>query len=233
LPEAKLIGDLIRHADSRVASMVTQQTQSPQSFLPAPGASLVQLAQAACHCQACDLCQNATQTVFGEGPPHARILFVGEQPGDMEDQTGKPFVGPAGQLLNQALADAGILRSEIYVTNAVKHFRFEERGKRRVHKKPRGLHISACRPWLEAEIDNINPEIIVCLGATAAQSLLGRDVRILTERGLWLENRWAKRLIVTVHPSALLRVPDPARRQTEYLHFVDDLKLIKHHSPLT
>lgn len=224
MPETKIMGDLIRNAHTRVDSMVKKQPTSARPFVP-DAASLKQLATAARSCEGCELFRNATQ-IFGEGPAAARFLFVGEQPGDQEDLAGKPFVGPAGKLFDQALAEAGIERSEVYITNAVKHFYFEERGKRRIHKTPRGTHISACRPWLEAEIENVKPEVIVCLGSTAAQSLLGRDVRVLRDRGQWLENRWAARLLVTIHPSAILRMTDPQSHREEYARFVGDLKLV-------
>ncbi len=220
LPEAKLINNLLQQADSRVLAMIKKQPTSAKPFVPATGS----LAEAAHHCQGCELYRPATQTVFGEGPLDAKIVLVGEQPGDQEDLAGKPFVGPAGQLLDQALQDAGIDRQAVYVTNAVKHFRFEPRGKVRLHKRPSGGHISACRPWLEAELSRIQPETIVCLGATAAQSLLGRDVRVLRERGKWFDTPWAKRLLVTIHPSALLRLPDPAAYEGEYARFVQDLR---------
>jgi len=170
---------------------------------------------------------NATQTVFGEGPSTARFLIIGEQPGDQEDLVGKPFVGPAGRILDKALIEAGIDRGEVYVTNAVKHFYFEERGKRRIHKTPRATHISACRPWLEAEIADVNPEAIVCLGSTAARSLLGPDVRVLRDRGKWLDNRSARRILVTIHPSAILRMIDPQAHKDEYNRFVADLKRLQ------
>ncbi len=224
LPEAQLIGELTRTAATRVSSMMTSQPASAKPFVPAQRALPV-LREAALSCQGCELYQHASQTVFGEGPSAAPLMLVGEQPGDQEDLTGQPFAGPAGQLLNRALQDAGIDRAQTYITNAVKHFHFEERGKRRIHKKPRGTHISACRPWLEAEIETVRPRVIVCLGATAAQSLLGREVRVLSERGQWLDNRWAAKLLVTVHPSALLRLPDRDAQEREYAKFVADLEL--------
>ena len=223
LPEAKLITSLLNHADERVIAMVKKQPPSARPFVP-EHATLPQLAAAAKGCQGCELYLHATQTVFGEGPKTARLMLVGEQPGDQEDQAGAPFVGPAGRILNQALIDAGIHRDDVYVTNAVKHFRFEERGKRRIHKKPSGQNISACRPWLEAEIEHVKPSAIICLGATAAQSLVGRDVRIQQDRGKWISTQLADRLMVTVHPSALLRLPDPANYDEEYARFVNDLK---------
>jgi uracil-DNA glycosylase len=178
-------------------------------------------------CRGCDLYARATRAVFGEGPNSAGIVFIGEQPGDEEDRQGHPFVGPSGKLLDRALVEAGIDRSEVYVTNAVKHFKFEERGKRRIHKKPNGIEIRACRPWLEAEINLIQPEIIVCLGATAAQSIFGSTYRLTKERGLFVRNSWAPHATSTVHPSAILRAPDEEQRHTEYAQFVADLKKVE------
>ena len=225
LPEARIIGRLVQNAGGRVGSMVRNQKPSAAAFIPAD-ATLDGLRQAARGCEGCELYHAATQTVFGEGPGHAPMMLVGEQPGDHEDREGHPFVGPAGEILDRALLDAGLDRSQIYVTNAVKHFHFEERGKRRTHQKPRGAHISACRPWLEQEILCVRPHVIVCMGATAAQSLVGRDVRVMTERGKWLDNNWAERLMITLHPSALLRCPP--EQQDEYYHgFVDDLRFAR------
>jgi len=206
--------------------MVKKQPLSAKPFVP-ERASLPELAAAARNCEGCELYRNATQTVFGEGPSTARFLIIGEQPGDQEDLVGKPFVGPAGRILDKALIEAGIDRGEVYVTNAVKHFYFEERGKRRIHKTPRATHISACRPWLEAEIADVNPEAIVCLGSTAARSLLGPDVRVLRDRGKWLDNRSARRILVTIHPSAILRMIDPQAHKDEYNRFVADLKRLQ------
>jgi len=169
----------------------------------------------------------ATQAVFGEGPAKARIMMVGEQPGNEEDLQGHPFVGPAGKLFDRALEDAGIQRSEVYVTNAVKHFKFEERGKRRLHKKPRVSEIKACRPWLEEEVDRVHPEIIVCLGAVAAQSILGNAFRLTQERGKFVEHPWAQRVTATVHPSAILRAPDKEQRHLAYRAFVRDLQRVR------
>src|ERR1700728_1973957 len=175
-------------------------------------------------CRGCDLYACATQAVFGEGPNSAEIVFIGEQPGDEEDRQGHPFVGPSGKLLDRGLEEAGIDRSQVYVTNAVKHFKFEERGKRRIHKKPNSVEIRACRPWLEAEINLIQPRIIVCLGATAAESLFGSAYRVTKARGLFVENSWAPHVTSTVHPSSILRAPDEQQRHVEYQKFVDDLK---------
>lgn len=185
---------------------------------------LKKLRTAASTCEGCDLYRHATQVVFGEGPPDAKVVMVGEQPGDEEDKKGHPFVGPSGRLLSKAMHEAGLDREKIYVTNAVKHFKFLERGKRRIHAKPNGVEISACRPWLEAELASIEPELVVCLGATAAQSLMGRDFRITAERGKFFPHRWAKELVATVHPSAVLRMPE--RYDEEYELFLRDLQLI-------
>jgi uracil-DNA glycosylase len=191
-----------------------------------PHASLKELQAEARDCRACDLWKRATQTVFGEGPPNAKIILIGEQPGNQEDLEGIPFVGPAGRLLDEALAEAGIDRKKVYVTNAVKHFKWEPRGKRRIHKKPSAAEIAACRPWLDAEIAALRPKIIVCLGATAAQSLLGRDFRVTQHRGEFLKSPLARVVMATVHPSSILRAPDEKSRQTEMQHFITDLKKI-------
>jgi DNA polymerase len=164
--------------------------------------------------------------VFGEGAAHARILFIGEQPGDREDLRGRPFVGPAGRLFDYALQQARIDRDSVYVTNAVKHFKFEPRGKRRIHKKPNSIEITACRPWLEAEIESTQPDIIVCLGATAAQALLGRDFRVSKSRGQLLRSSLAPHVMATVHPSSLLRAPDEESRRTGLRQFVEDLRKV-------
>ncbi len=177
-------------------------------------------------CRACDLWKRGTQTVFGEGSPHARVIFVGEQPGDKEDLQGKPFVGPAGALLDKALDEAGIDRKETYVTNAVKHFKWEPRGKRRIHKKPNSLEIAACRAWLDVEIELVKPEVIVCLGATAAQALLGRAFRVTKQRGQLLPFDAAPHVLATVHPSSILRAPDDETRHREFLLFVEDLRVV-------
>jgi DNA polymerase len=165
--------------------------------------------------------------VFGEGPLKARIVLVGEQPGDEEDRQGLPFVGPAGKLLNKALEEAGIERSDVYVTNAVKHFKFEERGKRRIHKKPRVSEIKACNPWLKAEISLVKPEVIVCLGATATLALLGPKYRLTQERGKFVEHPRGPHVTATIHPAAVLRAPDVEQRHEEYRKFVDDLKSVR------
>ncbi len=198
---------------------------SAADFLPRRR-TLPALVKAAAHCEGCPLFAHATQTVFGEGPADARIIMVGEQPGDREDVEGKPFVGPAGLLLDRALAEAKIDRSAVYVTNAVKHFKWTPRGKRRLHAKPTAREMNACRPWLEAELETIEPEVLVCLGATAAQSLLGRGFRITKQHGAWVESNWARWTMATYHPSALLRAPDEDARRLMYGEFVDDLRVI-------
>jgi len=177
------------------------------------------------NCRACDLYRHATQTVFGEGPAKATLMLIGEQPGDAEDLSGHPFVGPAGQLLDRALADAGIDRRAVYLTNAVKHFKFEPRGKRRIHKKPRASEIAACRPWLDAEIALVKPRVIVCLGATAAQALLGKSFKVTAHRGVFVPSPLAPRVLATVHPSSILRAPDEEARRTEMRRFVSDLRV--------
>ena len=177
-------------------------------------------------CKACDLWKNATQTVFGEGPTRATIMLVGEQPGDQEDRLGHPFVGPAGNILDKALAEAGIHRDCVYVTNVVKHFKWEatSRGKRRIHKKPRGSEIEACRPWLEAELRTVQPRVLVALGATAAQALFGRTFRVTQQRGKVIASPLAPFAMATVHPSSILRAPDDGSRHEQMRMFVSDLK---------
>jgi DNA polymerase len=177
-------------------------------------------------CRDCDLWRHGTQTVFGEGAKHARIMFVGEQPGDREDQEGRPFVGPAGALLDKALLEAGIDRKQTYVTNAVKHFKWEPRGKRRIHKKPNSIEIAACRQWLDAEMELVRPELIVCLGATAAQALLGRAFRVTKQRGQLLQFADGSKILATVHPSSILRAPDEETRHQDFGKFVSDLRVV-------
>src|SRR5216110_666177 len=191
---------------------------------PPDTSSLSTVREAAKGCTACHLHKRATQTVFGEGPKKAPIMLVGEQPGDYEDVAGKPFVGPAGKIMDQALEEAGIDRKKVYVTNAVKHFKWEPRGKRRIHKKPNAREIAACRPWLEAELRLVKPKLLVCLGATAAQAILGPTFRVTRERGKVLSSKFAPRVMATVHPSSLLRQPDEASREREYKRFVVDLR---------
>lgn len=195
-----------------------------EPFLPEKR-SLPTLAEAAKGCKGCDLYRNATQTVFGEGPGKARLILVGEQPGDKEDLAGHPFVGPAGQLLDKALVEAGIPRDEVYVTNAVKHFSFTPRGKRRMHQKPTARQIGACKPWLESEIEVLKPRLVVCLGATAAQALLGAEFRVTKDRGKVIEAESGLAVLATVHPSSLLRIPDSREREAAYESFVADLRV--------
>src|ERR671919_3242442 len=179
---------------------------------------------AARKCTACHLHKRATQTVFGEGPKDAPMMLVGEQPGDYEDQEGKPFVGPAGKIMDQALEEAGIDRKQVYVTNAVKHFKWEPRGKRRIHQKPNSREIAACRPWLEAELRIVKPNLVVAMGATGAQAIFGPGFRVTRERGKVLSSKLAPRVLATVQPSSLLRQPDEESREREYKHFVADLR---------
>ena len=204
--------------------MTERSTAAP--FVPA-NPTLVTLRTAAIGCEGCHLYRSATQTVFGEGLETARVMLIGEQPGDKEDLEGRPFVGPAGRLLNQALDEAGVDRRTVYVTNAVKHFKFEPRGKRRIHQKPGSIEIQACKPWLQAEIDVIQPQIVVCMGATAAQALMGPKFRVTKDRGLVLPYDEGMRIMATVHPSSLLRVTDRERRKEEYGRFVEDLRRIR------
>ncbi|RPJ63807.1 MAG: uracil-DNA glycosylase [Acidobacteria bacterium] len=188
--------------------------------------TLTNLSAAAAGCRACDLWARGTQTVFGEGARGARLMLVGEQPGDQEDQVGRPFVGPAGRLLDRALEQAGIDRDTVYVTNVVKHFKWEPRGKRRIHSKPNRGEVNACRPWLDAEIAVVKPVALVCLGATAAQALLGKDFKVSQRRGEFVESGLAPLVLATVHPSSLLRAPDDETRRRETERFVEDLKKV-------
>jgi DNA polymerase len=199
-------------------------TTSAADFLPEE-LSLPALRAAAAGCRGCTLWQLGTQTVFGEGAESAGVMFVGEQPGDQEDRAGKPFVGPAGQLLDKALVEAGIDRSATYVTNAVKHFKWQARGKRRIHQKPNSAEITACRPWLEAELAVVRPHVLVLLGAVAAQSLLGREFRVTQNRRKLIESDLAEAVTATIHPSAILR-GEPERREAEFDAFVDDLRFV-------
>ena len=205
-------------------------TESAAAFVPAT-MTVPALRMAAETCTGCDLYKRATQTVFGEGATDASILMVGEQPGDQEDRTGHPFVGPAGRMLDKALAEAGIAREDVYITNAVKHFKWEPQGKRRKHKKPSAGEIAACRPWLASEIKAVQPRVVVCLGATAAQSLFGKVVRLHAVRGKFLETPWASTVLVTVHPSAILRLHDRAQQDMEYRRLVDDLVHVRRVRP--
>jgi uracil-DNA glycosylase len=188
--------------------------------------TLEKVRSAAKDCQACDLWRLGTQTVFGEGRSHADLMLVGEQPGDAEDLAGHPFVGPAGKLLDRALHEAGIDRANVYVTNVVKHFKWEPRGKRRIHKKPNAREIAACRPWLDTEIALVKPRAIVCLGATAAQSLLGRQFKVTAERGAFVKSPLAPLVLATVHPSSILRAPDDETRRDELKRFTADLRKV-------
>jgi DNA polymerase len=187
---------------------------------------LDELRAEAAGCKACPLWQTGTQTVFGEGSDSAEVMFVGEQPGDQEDKQGRPFVGPAGRVLDEALVAAGIDRGTTYVTNAVKHFKWEARGKRRIHAKPTWTEQMACRPWLESELQVVQPRVLVCLGATAAQSLLGKQFRVTKERGRWLESELAEYVTATIHPSSILRQRDDESRRRELEGFVEDLRLV-------
>jgi uracil-DNA glycosylase family protein len=199
-------------------------TGSAADFLP-ERLTLPALREAAAGCRGCHLWQVGTQTVFGEGAAAATALFVGEQPGDQEDRAGKPFVGPAGRVFDEALAAAGIDRTSVYVTNAVKHFKWQARGKRRIHQKPNAAEVAACRPWLEAELEVVKPRVLVLLGATAAQSLLGRQFRVTQHRGELLDSELAEVVTATVHPSSILR-GEPEEREANFNAFVDDLKLL-------
>jgi uracil-DNA glycosylase len=198
---------------------------SAHRFVP-PEAGLEELREAAAGCTACPLHERGTQTVFGEGRVGARVMLVGEQPGDQEDLKGRPFVGPAGQLLDWALEKAGIDRSQAYVTNVVKHFKWVPRGKRRIHSKPSSMEIKACLPWLEAELEVVRPEVIVLLGATAAQALLGASFRVTRERGNFVRSNLAPYVMATVHPSSLLRIEDDAERKDAIRQFVRELRQI-------
>jgi DNA polymerase len=205
--------------------MARRQNDSATRLIP-DRPTLPGLRAAAAGCRACDLWKRGTQTVFGEGPRKADLMLVGEQPGDSEDVTGRPFVGPAGRLLDQALERAGIDRAEVYVTNVVKHFKWEPRGKRRIHKKPNAGEVAACRPWLDAEIALVRPDAVVCLGATAAQALLGRQFKVTAHRGEPVASSTAPVVMATVHPSSLLRERDDDTRHREIERFVDDLRKV-------
>ena len=226
--------DLLKNAHDpgvlRLHALLTPSADEPEAdgaaqFVPA-GAGLSELKTAAAHCKGCDLYRHATQTVFGRGSAQARIVFIGEQPGDQEDRQGAPFVGPAGEVFDRALAEAGLEREKLYVTNAVKHFKFEQRGKRRIHQTPRATELNACRPWLEAELTLIKPEVLVCLGATAARAIFGDKFRITRDRGHFAPTRWAPKTIATYHPSAVLRGEDDAQKAELYAMLLEDLKKI-------
>jgi uracil-DNA glycosylase family protein len=202
--------------------VATVDTGSATEYLPATR-SLTALREAAAGCRACPLWRTGTQTVFGEGAKGSEVLFVGEQPGDKEDQAGRPFVGPAGRLFDEALEEAGIDRSRAYVTNVVKHFKWQARGKRRIHAKPSWTEMMACKPWLEAELEAVRPDVLVCMGATASQALLGKQFRVTKERGRELESDLAPHVLATIHPSAVLRADD---RDAEFAALVEDLKVV-------
>ncbi|HEX2529451.1 MAG TPA: UdgX family uracil-DNA binding protein [Geminicoccus sp.] len=236
LPEASSIGLLVRDAERRAQAMVAAVPPAPNPqpqrqgatamATGEPGTPLEELRQQAAGCRECPLWAPATQTVFGEGPEDARVVFVGEQPGDSEDLKGRPFVGPAGQLLDRALDEAGIDRHKVYVTNAVKHFKFEPRGKRRIHQKPNAGEIRACRQWLSRELATVQPTLVVALGATAVSSLVGKTTSLSSVRGKVMKTDGDTDMVATVHPSYLLRVPDEAARAAEYQRFVADLRHI-------
>ena len=217
-----------RPAKNRVAEMPPASiSQSAEDLRNLSGANTINaMREVARTCKACDLWKTGTQTVFGEGAARAKIMFIGEQPGDQEDRAGHPFVGPAGKLLDQALGDAGIDRNQVYVTNVVKHFKWEasERGKRRIHKKPRSSEIQACRPWLDAELSLVKPAVLVCLGATAAQALFGRTFSVKRQRGEAVASPLAPFAMATFHPSAILRAPDSKSRHEMMRILTDDLK---------
>ena len=203
----------------------------PVSDLLPDRPTLPTVREVAADCKACDLYKRGTQTVFGEGPRKATVMLVGEQPGDAEDLAGHPFVGPAGKLLDAALEQAGIDRRQVYVTNVVKHFKWEPRGKRRIHAKPNAAEIAACRPWLETEISLVKPHVLICLGATAAQALVGRSFKVSKQRGAIIESTLAPIVTATVHPSSILRAPDDEARREEMRRFVRDLKKIAREIP--
>jgi DNA polymerase len=234
LPEASLIKPLIESAERLTGAMIADAATEPHKSQKRPEPEMKRkmaaddieaLREEAADCRACHLWKDATQTVFGEGPQQARIMLVGEQPGDKEDLAGKPFVGPAGQMLDRALEDAGIDRSKVYVTNAVKHFKFVPRGKIRLHQKPNTSEIKACRPWYERELAAIKPDLVVAMGATAAQSVFGKITPINKNRGRLIDLDDGVQALVTVHPSYLLRLPDADAKAREYQRFVDDLKI--------
>ncbi|MET0876147.1 MAG: UdgX family uracil-DNA binding protein, partial [Tardiphaga sp.] len=208
----------LQHREAPMPKRVHADTESVEALRDEAG-----------HCRMCDLWKDATQTVFGEGPQRASVMMVGEQPGDKEDLAGKPFVGPAGQMLDRALKEAGVNRDNVYVTNAVKHFKFVPRGKFRLHQKPNGAEIKACRPWYEREKASVQPKLVVAMGATAAQSVLGKATPINKTRGRIIELDDATKVLVTAHPSYLLRLPDEEARAREYAHFVDDLRMVAEH----
>jgi DNA polymerase len=223
----------VQKENSEGESFISTRAMKRETIITAaalipPHPSLQTLRKAAANCRACDLWKSGTQTVFGEGSPRARVMFVGEQPGDREDLAGRPFVGPAGKLLDQALAQVGVDRNVVYLTNVVKHFKWvpDARGKRRIHKKPRYSEINACRPWLDAELAVVKPQILVCLGATAAQALLGKDFSVSRRRGELVESGLAPYVMATVHPSSILRAIDHESRRLQMESFVADLRKV-------
>jgi uracil-DNA glycosylase len=204
---------------------VPKKMAGAAEFVPG-NVNLERLREAVQHCQGCELYKHATQAVFGEGPANARVMFIGEQPGDSEDRAGRPFVGRAGEVLDRALREAGLTRSEVYVTNAVKHFAFDERGKRRIHRTPRLSEVTACRPWMEAEVADVAPEIVVCLGATAAKAVFGAAFRLTEQRGKFLPSRFAEKTLATYHPSAVLRGDTAEAKEALYKMLLEDLKAV-------
>jgi uracil-DNA glycosylase len=226
LPELRELPRLLSDADHRVGTMFERQRSAPSAapFVPQK-ANFETLRNAASRCEGCDLFEPATQTVFGEGPTDAAVVLVGEQPGDQEDRGGRPFIGPAGQILDRALADAGLDRNRLYLTNSVKHFAYTERGRQRIHRTPRALEVAACRPWLDAELLAIAPRLVVCLGATAARALLGGRFQVTRDHGQLLQTRDGREVLATIHPSAVLRA-DAARRDEYYAMLVTDLALV-------
>ena len=224
LPEASIIAELTREAPQRTQAMIDAQASAAAAYLPATR-TLPVLRDAASACRACDICKNATQTVFGEGPASARLMLVGEQPGDEEDRSGRPFIGPAGQLLDGLLTETGIDRTQVYVTNAVKHFKWTPGGKRRLHARPLAGEVQACRAWLDAEIEVVRPTVIVCLGSTAARSFLGPRFNATRSRGQVHRTPWAPAWLATYHPSAALRSLTPADRERALTGLRDDLRL--------
>jgi DNA polymerase len=200
--------------------------RSAAEFLPAK-VTLKSLREAAASCKGCDLYKNASQTVFGEGPGEATVMFIGEQPGDFEDKAGHPFVGPAGRMFDKALAEAQLPRDEVYITNAVKHFKWTPQGKRRKHQRPLMSEVMACKPWLKAEVDLVRPKIVVCMGSTAAQSVVGKPVLITKERGKFVGSDLAPATFITIHPSAIYRHPSKEEQEKEYRRFVAEMKLVQ------
>jgi uracil-DNA glycosylase len=225
LPEAALIPELIRSAGSRSQEMQAMALRRTQEVAPVPDSTSLKVLEAASRgCLACEWARKCTQTVFGAGPKNAKIVLVGEQPGDIEDQKGEPFVGPAGQMLRSIIKETGFDESSIYLTNAVKHFKFEPRGKRRIHQTPSARDVSVCKPWLEGELKAIKPDVLVCLGATAAKSIFGHGFRITQSRGEWMESEWCPHTLASWHPSAILRVPDREAAEAMRLDLLKDLQ---------